>query len=129
MTPQGEQTIAQTMHETASLLAHVAESINETRDEVHAVSDLAERVQRTSVLNSILMTLVVIVALLTVVVVIEVRRDIGTNQQVIDAIRECTEPGHACFDRSQERQAGVVGALCEAVPLERRKPPCPTTTR
>lgn len=133
MTSQAEDNVAQTMHETAALLDHVAKTLNETRSEVHIVSDLAERVRRTSVLNSILMALVIIVALLTVIVVVEVRRDISTNQRVIDTIRECTEPGYECFDkgqlRSNERLAPIISALCEAVPNERRKPPCvPTST-
>ena len=48
---------------------------------------------------------------------------------VLEAIQGCTSPGHPCYDdnqiRSGERLAPIVGLICEAVPEDRRRPPCP----
>jgi hypothetical protein len=113
------------------LLQHVADTLTTTRSEVAGV-------RRSSMLNSILTVLTIIVVLLTVSVIVDVRRDIDSNQDVVaavqvvvDRIQSCTEPGHSCYDtnqqRSDQRLGPIVSALCEAVPIERRRPPCPPT--
>lgn len=56
----------------------------------------------------------------------------GRRQQtetVLEALAACTNPGHPCYDenqaRSSERLAPIVSLICDAVPDDRRRPPCP----
>lgn len=51
---------------------------------------------------------------------------IQANQETIKA---CTSPGHPCYDENQQRSnarlAPIIAVLCDALPPEKRRPPCP----
>jgi hypothetical protein len=51
------------------------------------------------------------------------------STHVIESIKDCTEVGGRCFTESRARTAkdvdGLVQVICDAVPPERRRPPCP----
>lgn len=58
-------------------------------------------------------------------------RDAQTAR-VLEAIEDCTRPGdrHDCYNENQartsQRLAPIISIICDAVPPERRHPPCPT---
>jgi hypothetical protein len=51
---------------------------------------------------------------------------IRANQETV---KGCTSPGHPCYDenqqRSNQRLAPIISVLCDALPPEKRRPPCP----
>jgi hypothetical protein len=85
-----------------------------------------ESVDRRTTKAIVVGVLVVLVLAITVSVSLVVSRG---NAQVIAQIQDCTRPGGDCYREQEARTARnvsqLVSVICDAVPPERRRPPCP----
>lgn len=126
---------AQATEQLATQIGELAEVLREMRT-------TGERTDRRGRWTSVLGSVVAVVLGALMVIVIqgsnerndraeqsrEILAALQSNQEVI---KGCTSPGHECYDanqrRSNERLAPIIAVLCDALPPEKRRPPCPAT--
>jgi hypothetical protein len=118
--------LAQFTRELAEALGPLHGDAEALRAEMHAYRTAFERADKRTTRAIVVGTFVGLVLAIGVMVACI---QAYSNVQITGAIRDCTEPGGHCYEenqvRSNQRTAPIVGLICEAIPSERLRPPCP----
>jgi hypothetical protein len=118
--------LGDTMHELAGSMTDVARDLAELRVEMEEYRKAFESVDRKTTRALVAGVIVTMLLTISVATALIVNR---SNASVIDQIKDCTGPPGECYDanqrRANERLGPLVALLCEAVPVDRRRPPCP----
>lgn len=119
-----------------ALAAATADLAKSNQGLAEAIDKIDRRGRRNTVLGVVGAAVALSIAVVGIATTIE-RNDRAEQQhQLLDAIQTnqqvivgCTEPGHECYDanqaRSNQRLAPIISVLCDALPPEKRRPPCP----
>lgn len=118
-------TIAEALREFAAVMESVHLDADALRVEMTSYRTAFEAVDRRTWRAALAgACAVLILAVAVTVSVVTSRR----NAEIVETIRDCTQVGGRCYAEGQQRTAENVGqivtVICDAVPPERRRPPC-----
>lgn len=119
-------TLGTALHDVADSMHATAADVRGLREEMEAYREAFESVDRKTTRAMVAGVLVAVVLIISAGTAMIVSR---SNAAVIESIQDCTSPPGACYEanqrRSNERLGPIISVICEGVPADRRRPPCP----
>lgn len=120
----------------AALAAATAELAGSNKELAEAIGKIDRRGRRNTWLGVVGAAIALSIGALGVVSINERNDRAEQSKQILEAIeanqgviKACTTPGGECYDanqrRSNERLAPIISVLCDNLPPEKRRPPCP----